>query len=51
MFEDISTFHAKNPTGGFLFCEINMGRKVLPCDLIKNPSGPPGKNFEIEKID
>ena len=49
MFEDISTFHAKNPTGGFLFCEINMGRKVLPCDLIKNPSGPPGKNFEIEK--
>lgn len=49
VFEDISTFDAENSTGGFLFCKINTGKKVLPSDLIKNPSGPPEKNFETEK--
>ena len=49
VFEDISTFDSKNPTGGFLFCKINTGKKVLRSDLIKNPSGPPGKFWNRKK--
>ena len=49
VFEDISTFDAENPIVGSLLRELDVGKKSLASDLIKNASGPPGQNFEIEK--
>ena len=49
VFEDIFTFDAENPIVGSLLRELDVGKKSLASDLIKNAPGPPGKNFEIEK--
>ena len=49
IFEDISTCDAENPIVGSLLRELDVGKKSLASDLIKNASGPPGQNFEIEK--
>ena len=49
VFEDISTFDAENPVVGSLLRELDVGKKSLASDLIKNAPGSPGLNFEIEK--
>ena len=47
VFEDISTFDAENPIVGSLLKELDVGKKVLASDLIKQASGPPGQDFAI----
>ena len=46
-FEDISTFDAENPIVGSLLKELDVGKKVLASDLIKQAPGPPRQDFAI----
>ena len=47
VFEDISTFDAENPIVGSLLRELDVGRKNLSSDLIKQAPTPPGVNNAI----
>ena len=47
VFEDISTFDAENSIVGSLLKELDVGKKVLASDLIKQAPGPPGQDFAI----
>ena len=47
VFEDISTFDAENPIVGSLLKELDVGKKVLASDLIKQAPGPPRQDFAI----
>ena len=48
VFEDISTFDAENPIVGSLLRELDVGKKVVASDLVKNAPGPPGQDFAIQ---
>ena len=47
VFEDIFTFDSENPIVGALLRELDVGKKVLASDLIKQAPGPPGEDFAI----
>ena len=47
VFEDISTFDKENPIVGSLLKELDVGKKVLASDLIKQAPGPPQQDFAI----
>ena len=47
VFEDISTFDAENPTVGSLLKELDVDKKDVASELIKNAPGPPGTDFVI----
>ena len=49
VFEDISTFDAKNPIAGSLLREIDLNKKQTDCEFIKSLLSHPGKEFEIQK--
>ena len=49
VFDDISTFDAKNPNFGSQLKEIDVGKKVITCELTKNTSKPPAVHFVIRK--
>ena len=49
VFEDISTFDAKNPIVGSLLREIDIKKKQSDSDFIKSLPSHPGKEFEIKK--
>ena len=49
VFEDISTFHAKNPIVGSLLREIEITKTQSDSDFIKSLPSHPGKEFEIKK--
>ena len=46
-FEDICTFDSENPIVGSLLRELDVGKKVLVSDLIKQAPGPAGEHFAI----
>ena len=45
--EDISTFDSKYPIVGSLLRELDIGKKVLASDLIKQAPGLPGQDYAI----
>ena len=47
VFEGISTFDTKNPIFGSLLRELNVGKKNLSSDLIKQGLTPPGVDIAI----
>ena len=47
VFEDISTFDVENPIVGSLLKELDIGKKDVASELIKNAPGPPGLDFII----
>ena len=47
VFEDISTFDAKNPIVGSLLKELNVGKKDLASKLIKNAPKLPAIDLAI----
>ena len=47
VFEDISTFDAENPIVGSLLRELDVGKKNLSSDLIKQTPTPPGFDMAI----
>ena len=47
VFEDISTFDAENAIIGTLLRGLDVGKKVLARELIKQTPGPPGQDFAI----
>ena len=49
VFEDISTFDAKNPIAGSLLREIDLSKKQTDSEFIKSLPSHPGKEFEIQK--
>ena len=49
VFEDISTFDAKNPIVGSLLREIDIKKKQSDSDFIKSLPSHPRKEFEIKK--
>ena len=49
VFEDISTFDAKNPIAGSLLREIDLNKKQTDSEFIKSLPSHPGKEFEIQK--
>ena len=49
VFEDISTFDAKNPIAGSLLREIDLSKKKTDSEFIKSLPSHPGKEFEIQK--
>ena len=48
VFKDISSFDAENPIVGSLLRELDVGKKVVASDLVKNAPGPPGQDFAIQ---
>ena len=48
VFEDISTFNAENSVAGSLLKELDVGKKDVVSELIKNASGPPRVDFVIK---
>ena len=48
VFKDISSFDAENPIVGSLLRELDVGKKVVAGDLVKNAPGPPGQDFAIQ---
>lgn len=49
VFEDISNLDAENPIIGSLLRELNVKKKALASDLVKNAPNAPEKYFEIQK--
>ena len=47
VFEDISTFDAENAIIGTLLRGLDVGKKVLASELIKQTPGPSGQDFAI----
>ena len=47
LFEDISTFDSKYPIVGSLLTELDIGKKVLASDLIKQAPGLQGQDYAI----
>ena len=47
LFEDISTFDSKYPIVGSLLTELDIGKKVLASDLIKQALGLQGQDYAI----
>ena len=47
VFEDISSFDAENPIVGSLLRELDVGKKVLASDHIKQTPGALGQDFAI----
>ena len=47
VFEDISTFDVENPIVGSLLQELDVSKKDVASELIKNAPGPPGLDFVI----
>ena len=45
VFEDISTFDAENPVAGSLLKEIDVGKKDVASELIRNAPGPTRTDF------
>ena len=48
VFKDISSFDAENPIVGSLLRELDVGKKVVASNLVKNAPGPPGQDFAIQ---
>ena len=48
VFEDISSFDANNPVVVSLLKELDIGKKDVASELIKNAPGPPGVDFVIK---
>ena len=48
VFENISTFDAENPVVGSLLKELDVGKKDVASELIKNAPVPPGTDFGIK---
>ena len=48
VFEDISTFDAENPIVGSLLKELDVAKKDVASELIKNAPGPPGTILSSE---
>ena len=48
VFKDISSFDAENPIVGSLLRELDVGKKVVASDLVKNAPGPPWQDFAIQ---
>ena len=48
VFEDISTFDTENPIVGSLLRELDVGRRALASDHIKNAPGTPGQDYAIQ---
>ena len=51
VFEDISTFDTENPIVGSLLGELDVGKKNLSSDLVKQAPTPPGADVVISRID
>ena len=49
VFEDISNLDAENPIIGSLLRDLNVKKKALASDLVKNAPNAPEKYFEIQK--
>ena len=47
VFEDISTFDSENPIFGSLLRELDVGKKKLASDLIKQAPDPPRIDFSL----
>ena len=47
-FKDISTFDAENPIIGSLLRQLNVIKKVLAKDVIKEAPTPPRRDYEIQ---
>ena len=48
LFEDISTFDAENSIVRSLLRELDVRKKVVASDLVKNAPGTPGQDFAIQ---
>ena len=48
VFEDISTFDAENPIVSSLLRELDVAKKVVASNLVKNAPGPTGQDFAIQ---
>ena len=48
VFEDIFTFDADNPIVSSLLRELDVAKKVVASNLVKNALGPPGQDFAIQ---
>ena len=49
VFEDISTFDAKNVIVGSLLRELEDGKKYVASDFVKKAPGPPGLDNSLRK--
>ena len=49
VFEDISTFNGENPIVGSLLTELDVKKKVLASDLIKDVPNALGKILRLKK--
>ena len=47
VFENISTFDEENPIVGSLLTELDVGKRVLASDLLKQVPCPPAQDFAI----
>ena len=48
LFEDISTFDAENSIVGSLLRDLDVRKKVVASDLVKNAPGTSGQDFAIQ---
>ena len=47
VFKDLSTFDAEYPIAGSLLRELDVGKKLTVCNLVKKTPGQPGVDFTI----